>query len=74
MVINDKVYDVLKWIILIVSPALVTLVTTLGGLYGFETNLITGTIAAITTFAGVILKISSDNYYSKEPTEDTNGE
>ncbi|WP_369179829.1 phage holin, partial [Lactobacillus crispatus] len=30
---SNQTYDVLKWVILIVAPALMTLVSTVGGLY-----------------------------------------
>lgn len=59
---TDKMYDILKWIIVIVSPALITLITTLGELYGFESAVICGTISALTVFAGAVLQISSANY------------
>lgn len=65
MEISNKVYDILKWVIVIVSPALITLITTLGELYGFESAVICGTISAITVFAGAVLQISSATYKAK---------
>lgn len=65
MEISNKIYDILKWAIVIVSPALITLITTLGELYGFESAVICGTISAITVFAGAVLQISSATYKAK---------
>jgi len=64
MKMNSKVYDVLKWICLIVSPAICTLIVTLANLWGWNipTEAIVGTITAITTFIGVILGISNIQY------------
>jgi len=62
MKMSSKVYDVLKWLILIVMPALITLIAALGKIYGWDTTAITATIAAATTFLGVITSISSAAY------------
>lgn len=62
MKLNNKVYDILKWILLILTPALTLLITTLGGLYNFDTKLINGTISAIATFLGALIGVSSSNY------------
>lgn len=69
MEMSNKVYDILKWVIVIVSPALITLITTLGELYGFESAVICGTISAITVFAGAVLQISSATYKAKSGTD-----
>lgn len=69
MEMNNKVYDILKWVIIIVSPALITLITTLGELYGFESAVICGTISALTVFAGAVLQISSATYKAKQNNE-----
>jgi len=61
---SNKTYDVLKDIALYVLPALATLIITLGGIWGFQyAEAIAGTITAIDTFLGAILKISSNNYH-----------
>lgn len=63
---SNKTYDNLKYIAQIVLPALATLYLALAGIwnlpYGEE---ISGTIMAIDTFLGVVLKISSENYKKK---------
>lgn len=72
---NNKVYDVLKWIVITVSPALCVLITGLGLLYHFDSAIITGTISLVTTFIGTLIGVSAVQYakQSKEQTED-NGE
>lgn len=63
-ILPDKVYTVLKWLCVIVSPALCTLIVTLANLWGWQipTEAIVGTITAITTFVGIVLGISNHNY------------
>ena len=62
---SNRTYDILKYIAQIVLPALGTLYFALAGIWGFPYGeQIVGTITAIDTFMGVVLKISSDNYYS----------
>lgn len=63
MKLSDKAYDILKWIVVIVLPALATLYAALGGIWGLPlVTEITGTITALTTFLGAILMISTANY------------
>ena len=63
MKLNDKLYDWLKWIAILLLPSLATLVAvnfTLWNLpYGNE---IAQTITALATFLGAILGISSVQY------------
>lgn len=63
MKLSNKVYNILKWGLIIFVPALITLIGTLGKIYGFETETITLTIGAVATFLGVITGISNNNYY-----------
>ena len=59
---SNKTYDILKYIAQIVLPALGTLYFALARIWGFPYGeQIVGTIAAVDTFMGVVLKISSDN-------------
>lgn len=63
MKITNKSYDIIKWIVVIVIPAVITLYSTLGGIWDFPyVQEITGTLAAIDVFLGVIMKISSVSY------------
>ncbi len=63
MKLSNKVYDVLKWIALILLPALGALYFALAKIWGFpHATEIVGTIAAIDTFLGALLGISSHTY------------
>ena len=63
MKLNDKVYDVLKWIALYLLPALGTLYFALSGIWGFPYGEeVVGSLTAVDTFLGVILGISSATY------------
>lgn len=62
MKMNNKVYDVLKWSLMIFVPAVITLIGTLGKIYNFDTEIIVLTISAIATFLGAITGISNYNY------------
>lgn len=59
---SNKTYDVLKYIAQIVLPALGTLYFALASIWGFPyAEQVVGTITALDTFLGVILKVSSDS-------------
>lgn len=61
--IPSKVYDVLKWVCIIVLPAVATLWFTLGKIWGFPyLTEIEATIIAIDTFLGAILGVSTIQY------------
>lgn len=62
----DKVYDILKWIVLVFLPALTTLVGVIGSVYGWA-NLesILTIMTAVTTFLGAILGVSTAQYNQK---------
>lgn len=67
MKMNNKVYDILKWIALIALPAIGTLYFALAGIwdlpYGEE---IVGTITAIDTFLGALLGVASASYHKPD--------
>ena len=65
MKLSNKVYDVLKYALMIFVPAVIALIGTLGKIYNFETEIIVLTISAIATFVGAITGISSINYNKK---------
>ena len=59
MKLNDKVYDVLKWICLIALPALAVLYFTLAKIWGLPYGAeITATINAIALFIGTLIGVS----------------
>lgn len=60
---NNKSYDILKRVALIVIPALATFVNAAGIVWGMPyTNEITATITAFGVFLGAALGVSSKNY------------
>lgn len=60
---SNKLYDTLKWIALILLPALGTLYFALAGIWGFPYGeQIVGTITAIDCFLGALLGISTAVY------------
>ena len=60
---SDKVYDVLKWIALILIPAIGTLYFALAGIWELPyAEAIVGTLTAVDTFLGAILGISTSMY------------
>lgn len=64
MILSNRTYDVLKYFSQVVFPALGTLIFALSQIWGLPYGEeIVGTITAIDTFLGVLLKISSNNYY-----------
>ena len=71
MKMSNKVYDVLKWVLLIVVPAFVTCFTTLSNVWGWDipTEAITTTITTIATFLGAILFISNSKYKKAQNEE-----
>lgn len=71
MIFNEKTYNVLKYIALIVIPALATLVTSIGTAIGKsdQAQVISVIITAIGTFLGSVVVISS-NKYNKQQVEE----
>lgn len=65
MILPDKVYDILCWILKVFIPALILLISTLGVIYNFDTEVITLTIGAIATFLATLIGISNINYNKK---------
>lgn len=60
---SNKLYDILKWIALVVLPALASLYIGLGQFWSLPyPEEIAGTIMLVDTFLGTILGISSIQY------------
>ena len=75
MIINNKVYDVLKWVQRVCLPAIATLYLALGSIWEGIIYLpypeqVAATLTAIDTFLGVILGISAANYNKQNETTD----
>lgn len=59
MKLNDKVYDVLKWIALVVLPALSVFYATVAGIWGLPyATQIPLTIDAVDVFLGALIGVS----------------
>ena len=67
MKLTNKQYDICKWILMTVIPALIILISALGKIYDFEelANTINLTIGAFAIFFRSILGISTKNYNKK---------
>ncbi len=67
--LENRVYDILKWVALIALPALSTLISVVLPLWNVcdegTVTAIVGTISAISTFLGSLLGVSSINYNMK---------
>ena len=60
---SNNVYDVLKYIALIVLPALATFYAVIAKIWSLPYPAeIPATIMAVDTFLGALLKLSTDNY------------
>ena len=67
---SNKTYDILKYIAQIVLPAVGTLYFALAKIWGLPYGTeIVGTITAVDTFLGALLKISTDAYYLDDEQE-----
>lgn len=63
---SNKLYDTLKWIALVLIPALGALYFGLSKIWGFPMGEeIVGTLTTIDTFLGTLLGISNAKYKSK---------
>ena len=63
MKLNNKTYDILKFIAQIVLPSVGTLYFALAGIWNFPYGEeIVGTITAVDTFLGALLGLSSATY------------
>lgn len=67
---NNKVYDVLKWVAMIVLPALATLYLGLSNVWGLPYGEeVSTTITLVNTFLGAVLMISTNQYNKRVDTK-----
>lgn len=60
---KNSTYDILKWVIAVVLPALAVLVQTIGTETGWgHTDFAVTIITAVSTFLGTVFMVSSHNY------------
>lgn len=63
----SKWYNAIKFLVTVVIPALITFIAVLGPIWEWDNiTKLTATLAAIATFLGAIIGISSRNYNSDE--------
>ncbi len=63
---SNKVYNILKYISVIVIPAIVLFINTLGQIWDWEhTTEITASISALGVFIGALIQVSSSKYAKK---------
>nr|DAV82305.1 MAG TPA: holin [Caudoviricetes sp.] len=63
MKLNNKVYDILKWVVMIVLPAISAFYVALASVWGWPyAEQVAMTIAAVTALLGALLGISTANY------------
>lgn len=63
MKLSNKTYNALKWVALIILPAAGTLYSALSSIWGLPLGeQVVGTIAAVNTFLGAALGISTAKY------------
>ena len=68
MKLPDKVYDILKWVTMIVLPALATAYVGLAAVWGWPyADEIAKTSAVICTLLGALLGISTAQYNKGDP-------
>lgn len=71
MLLNDKVYQVLKQIVQIILPALASLYFGLGQIWHFpKIEEVTGSITLVTTVLGIALGISTKAYNASDAKYD----
>ena len=67
LMLTNKTYDVLKWVVMIVLPATAALLTAIGEIWNIpDMPRIVLTLNAVTAFLGALIGVSSANYYNKE--------
>lgn len=72
---SNKLYDILKWITLVLLPALTTLVGVILNCFDVGcTDIVLTIMTAITTFMGTVLGISNINYKSQRLEQETEEE
>lgn len=70
MILNNKIYDALKWIVMVVIPALTTAYVGLSGIWGWPyATEVAKTSAVVCTLLGALLGISTAQYNKQEPPD-----
>lgn len=71
MKLPDKVYDVLKWVVMICIPALASAYVGLSAIWGWPlAEAVAKTAAVVCTLLGALLGISTAQYNKDQPPTD----
>lgn len=69
--LSNRVYDILKWVTMIVLPALATAYVGLASIWGWPyADEVAKTTAVVCTLLGALLGISTAQYNKQEPPDD----
>ena len=68
--LNDSVYEIIKWIVVIFLPALNGFVYALGHALGFDSTVVCEVITAVHIFLGALIGVSTINYNKDKGKED----
>ena len=61
--LTSKQYNVLKWIVIIVLPAIITVYSTFSNIWGWPYgDQIAASLSAVTLFLGVVIGVSTNSY------------
>ncbi len=64
MKLSNNIYDILKWVVMLLLPAISTCIVAVGKIWGWDlAPQISETIVAINAALAMILGISSINYH-----------
>ena len=68
MTFSDKTYNILKWLVSIVIPAVTTAVISLGEVFSWQTytDPISKCLAILQTLLGAVFCIGNAQYYAKQ--------
>ena len=72
LLLNNRIYDLLKWIALICIPALVTFLSVVLGVLDVDTktvNVITTILSALGTLIGTLIGVSTNAYNKQKGAE-----
>lgn len=66
LIVPDKVYDILKWVAMLLLPAVTALYYSLAQTWGWpDADKIVASLAAVNTFIGIILGVSTIQFNNK---------
>ena len=75
MKFTNKVYDVVKWIVVIALPAIAAAHSALGGVWNFPyAEQVVTTINILATFLGALICVSTVNYNKDEKKKEKDKE